>query len=222
MEVVTREDAVKNLKQYIGIDLATLAPQFGINPFLEGRQNKGWKGLVLERLAGLHTNVSKAPNGLTYELKSVAFQYTASNKLVPKETMAITMINAKELKAQPFFQSHLWDKFKVLVLCAVEWKGKNARNANLLRVVSLDFAKDDGLVKEIKDDYDSIRQKLVTQGFDALTGKDGKWIQPRTKGTGGVNPRTGKRRPITRAFYARKELVAKIFEMARYDEDRGK
>jgi len=47
-----------------------------------------------------------------------------------------------------------------------------------------------------------------------LTGKDGKWIQARTKGIGGINPRTGKKRPITRAFYARTKLVSKIFEIS--------
>jgi len=55
---------------------------------------------------------------------------------------------------------------------------------------------------------------LIKEGFDTLTGKDGKWIQARTKGTGGINPRTGERRPITRAFYARTVLVKKIFEIA--------
>jgi len=62
--------------------------------------------------------------------------------------------------------------------------------------------------------HDFIRAKLIKSGFDSLTGKDGKWIQARTKGTGGINPRTGERRPITRAFYARKELVSKIFELS--------
>ncbi len=61
--------------------------------------------------------------------------------------------------------------------------------------------------------YNFIRNKLVKKGFDSLTGKDGKWIQARTKGTGGINPRTSKRRPITRAFYARTSLVKKIFEI---------
>lgn len=61
MKIVTRATAIKNLKKYIGKDLAELAPQFGINPFKNGKQNKGWKGLVLERLAGLQPNVSKAP-----------------------------------------------------------------------------------------------------------------------------------------------------------------
>lgn len=101
-----------------------------------------------------------------------------------------------------------------MVFCAVMWHGKNSDSGELLKVASLDFAEDDELIKEIKADYDFIRNKLITKGFGALTGKDGKWIQARTKGTGGINPRTGKRRPITRAFYARTILVKKIFEIA--------
>jgi DNA mismatch repair protein MutH len=213
MKIVTRATAIKNLKKYIGKDLAKLAPQFGIHPFKGGKQNKGWKGLVLERLAGLEPNVSKAPNGLTYELKSVSFHYKGK-ELVPKETMAITMINPEELKSHSFFESHVWAKLKSMVFCAVMWHGKNSRSAELLNVASLDFAQDDELIKEIKADYDFIRAKLVKHGFHALTGKDGKWIQARTKGTGGINPRTGKRRPITRAFYARTRLVKRIFEIA--------
>ena len=213
MKIVTRATAIKNLKKYIGKDLAKLAPQFGINPFVNGKQNKGWKGLILERLAGLQTNVSKAPNGLTYELKSVAF-HEVKGILVPQETMAITMINAKELKDDSFFESHVWAKLKTIIFCAVQWDGKNTKGSKLLRVASLDFAEDDELIQEIKADYDFIRAKLIKHGFGALTGKDGKWIQARTKGTGGVNPRTGERRPITRAFYARTGLVKKIFEIA--------
>lgn len=205
MKIVTRVTAIKNLKKYIGKDLAKLAPQFGINSYLNGKQNKGWKGLVLERLAGLQTNVSKAPNGLTYELKSVAF-HEIGGILVPKETMAITMINQTELKAHSFFESHIWAKLKTIVFCAVQWDGKNAKSSKLLRVVSLDFAEDDELIKEIKADYDFIRAKLIKQGFGALTGEDGKWVQARTKGAGYGS--------TSRAFYARINLVKKIFEIA--------
>ncbi len=116
--------------------------------------------------------------------------------------------------AHSFFESHVWAKLKAIVFCAVEWNGQNAKSAKLLNVTSLDFAEDDELIKEIKADYDLIRNKLIKEGFDALTGKDGKWIQARTKGTGGINPRTGERRPITRAFYARTKLVKKIFEIS--------
>src|SRR3989339_717201 len=213
MKIVTRANAIKNLKKYIGKNLRKLALQHGVTTFETGKQNKGWKGLILERLAGLETNVSKAPNGLSYELKSVSFHYV-KNELVPKETMAITMINPQELKAHSFFESHCWAKLKAIVFCAVKWNGKNSKSAELIRVASLDFAEDDELIKEIKTDYDFIREKLIKHGFESLTGKDGKWVQARTKGIGGINLRTGERRPITRAFYARTSLVNKIFETA--------
>jgi DNA mismatch repair protein MutH len=213
MKIVTRIKAIENLKKYIGQDLRILALKYNITTYETGKQNKGWKGLVLERLAGLKTNVSKAPNGLSYELKSVAFHY-AKNELVPKETMAITMINPKELKVHSFFESHCWAKLKSIVFCAVKWNGKNSDSSELLEVSSLDFSEDDELIKEIKNDYDFIRDKLIKYGFESLTGKDGKWIQARTKGIGGINPNTGERRPITRAFYARTSLVKKIFETA--------
>lgn len=205
MKIITRAIAIQNLKKYIGKDLRKLAFEHGITTYETGKQNKGWKGLVLERLAGLKTNVSKAPNGLTYELKSVAF-HTVKDALVPKETMAITMINPTELKAHAFYESHCWAKLKTIVFCAVEWNGTNSEEARLLKVTSLDFTEDDELIKEIKADYDLIREKLITQGFEALTGSDGKWIQARTKGAGHGS--------TSRAFYARTGLVKKIFEIA--------
>lgn len=213
MKIVTRTVAISNLKKYIGQNLRELAKKHGITTYETGKQNKGWKGLILERLAGLETNVSKAPNGLSYELKSVSFHYV-KGKLVPKETMAITMVNPDELKVHSFFESHCWAKLKAIVFCAVMWHGKNSEDAEISKVCSLDFVEDDQLIKEIKADYDLIREKLIKHGFDSLTGKDGKWIQARTKGTGGINPRTGEKRPITRAFYARTSLVKKIFEIA--------
>ncbi|MEK7652000.1 MAG: MutH/Sau3AI family endonuclease [Patescibacteria group bacterium] len=205
MKIITRTIAIKNLKKYVGQDLRELASKHGITTYETGKQNKGWKGLVLERLAGLETNVSKAPNGLSYELKSVAF-HKVKGQLTPKETMAITMINPKELEEHSFFESHCWAKLKAIVFCAVEWNGTNSKEAKLLQVTSLDFAEDDELIKEIKADYDFIRDKLITKGFKALTGKDGKWIQARTKGPGHGS--------VSRAFYARTALVKKIFEIA--------
>lgn len=214
MKIITRTVAIKNLEKYIGQDLRKLALQYGITTYETGKQNKGWKGLVLERLAGLENNVSKAPNGLSWELKSVSF-HECRGALTPKETMAVTMINPKELKETDFFNSHCWSKLKAIIFCAVQWNGKNSDDGKLLKVTNLDFSETDDLIKEIKADYDFIRDKLIKQGFTSLTGKDGKWIQARTKGTGGINQRTGMRRPITRAFYARKELVKKIFETAK-------
>lgn len=206
MKIITRTIAIKNLRKYIGKDLREIAVQYGITTYETGKQNKGWKGLVLERLAGLKANVSKAPNGLTYELKSVAFKNLKTGP-APKETMAITMINPEELRVHSFFESHCWAKLKTIVFCAVEWNGANSQEAKLLKVTSLDFTEDDELIKEVKADYDFIRNKLITKGFKALTGRDGKWIQARTKGPGHGS--------VSRAFYARTSFVKKIFEIAR-------
>jgi len=206
MKIITRTIAIKNLKKYIGKDLRELAKKIGITTYETGKQNKGWKGLVLERLAGLKTNVSKAPNGLSYELKSVSF-HDVKGKLVPKETMAITMINPEELKRDSFFKSHCWAKLKAIVFCAVMWHGKNSESGELIKVTSLDFAEDDELIQEIKADYDFIRNKLIKKGFKSLTGADGKWIQARTKGFGHGS--------TSRAFYARKDLVKNIFEISK-------
>ena len=73
--IISREQALDNLKRYISQDLAELAKSYGVTTFETGRQNKGWKGLVLERLAGLHASSSRAPNGWYYEIKSVSFYY---------------------------------------------------------------------------------------------------------------------------------------------------
>src|SRR3989344_7775442 len=118
MKIITRATAIKNLKQYIGQDLRKLALRHGVTTYETGKQNKGWKGLVLERLAGLKPNVSKAPNGLSWELKSVSF-HNKKEILTPKETMAITMINPEELKNHSFFESHCWAKLKSIIFCAV-------------------------------------------------------------------------------------------------------
>jgi len=206
MKIITRAIAIKNLKRAVGKDLRALATEHGVTTYETGKQNKGWKGLVLERVAGLETNISKAPNGLSWELKSVSF-HEVKGQLVPKETMAITMINPTELKQHSFFESHCWAKLKAIIFCAVAWHGKNADNAELIKVTSLDFSETDELIQEIKADYDFIRNKLIKKGFKSLTGADGKWIQARTKGAG--------RGSTSRAFYARTLLVKKILETAK-------
>jgi DNA mismatch repair protein MutH len=203
MKIITRAVAIRNLKKAVGKNLRELAKQHGVTTYETGKQNKGWKGATLEYVAGLKPNVSKAPNGLTWELKSVSF-HEVKGQLVPKETMAITMINPEELKQHSFFESHCWTKLKAIIFCAVAWHGKNANEAELIKVTSLDFSETDELIQEIKADYDFIRNKLIKKGFKSLTGKDGKWIQARTKGAGHGS--------TSRAFYARKALVKKIFE----------
>jgi DNA mismatch repair protein MutH len=62
--MVTRVIAIRNLEKFIGQDLSELAKQYGITTFKDGKQNKGWKGLTLEYLAGLSNEISKHQTGL--------------------------------------------------------------------------------------------------------------------------------------------------------------
>jgi DNA mismatch repair protein MutH len=201
--MVTRIVAMQNLEKYVGQELEDHANSFGITTYVDGKQNKGWKGLTLEILAGLSNDNKQAPNGLGFELKSVAFYFTKSNVLKPKETMAITMINPQKLIETPFFESHCWEKLKSIVFCACLWNGKSNVKSELIGVKSFDFIQSDTLIKEIEEDYEFIRKKLTEKGFSSLTGKDGKWIQARTKGAGHGS--------TSRAFYARKALIEAIF-----------
>ena len=98
------------------------------------------------------------------------------------------MINPEKLKKQEFYESGLWEKLKSLVFCAVEWKSTNDKNVKFLDVTSFDFQDEQELIDEIKADYDFIRNKLINEGFEALTGRDGKWIQARTKVLGTALP----------------------------------
>lgn len=200
--MVTRVIAIRNLQQYIWKNLRELADEFWISVFVNGKQNKWWKWLVLERCAWLSNNNSRAPNGLWFELKSVSC-ILSNDWLKPKETMAITMINPAELAENEFFKSHCWNKLKSLVFCAVLWTWHNQTDAILADVTSFDLQTEQDLIFEIKADYDFIREKYMSYGWSSLTWKDGKWIQARTKWAGhGSN---------TRAFYARKDLVKIIF-----------
>jgi len=101
--------------------------------------------------------------------------------------------------------SYCWKKLKSLVFCVVSWNGKHNIESKLLKVQSFDFLEYDMIIKEIKHDYEFIRNKCATQGFAALTGADGKWIQARTKGPGHGS--------VSRAFYARKVLIKEIIKM---------
>jgi DNA mismatch repair protein MutH len=202
--MITKLKALENLNKYIGRDLHLLSQNFGITTFKNGKQNKGWKGLVLERLCGLQNDNKKAPNGLGFELKSVSFIRDKKDNWVPKETMAITMINQKDLLEHDFFKSHCWEKLKSLIICACSWRGKNSERSELISVSSLDFVNSKTLINEIENDYEFIRKKLREQGFSKLTGKDGKWIQARTKGPGHGS--------TSRAFYARKALILELIK----------
>ncbi len=198
-----REEAISQLKQLSGKDLHEVGRIHGIFATVNGKQNKGWAGHVCERHLNLPLNSSRSPNFGSWELKTISLKYLKNGELVFKETMAICMIDRVDVAKKTFYESHLLLKLSKMVVVA-RTVGEHYTEPTFVYKIA-DFVLNEELYEEIEKDYDEVRRVICDpkQGFNCLTGKMGTWVQPRTKGQGHGS--------TSRAFYARKELLAEIF-----------
>lgn len=197
-----RQEAVERIKEIVGQDLRALAPKYAVTVFKDDKENKGWAGHVIERYLGLPLNSSQSPNFGSWELKTVSLKRLKSGELTIKETVAITMIDAYNVERTDFEYSHLLAKLRKMVMPGRVWESQR-EIASLLYAVKTFDLDDPKTYMQVKADYDLVRRTIIEKGFDALTGRMGVFIQPRTKGTGHGSK--------TRAFYARKIFLKKIF-----------
>nr|VFJ88494.1 MAG: DNA modification methylase [Candidatus Kentron sp. LFY] len=200
---IARFEATQRLQGIIGKDLREIAEQKGITVFKNGKLNKGWAGLTLEKALGIENSREQASDGDSWELKLVPLVKKDGVYRV-KETMAITMINPDDVLVTPFEKSHLFAKMKKMIICARERVDDRESSSKLLYVNSFDIGSTNHW-GQVREDYELVRNTIETKGFDALTGRMGKFIQPRTKGSGHGSK--------TRAFYARASFVEMILGM---------
>lgn len=200
-----RAEAIEKLKELIGKEFHELAHQFKVTIYQGGKVNKGWAGHVCERHLHLPLNSSQSPNFGSWELKSIPLKYKKDGKFAFKETMAITMIDPVNVCEMEFEKSHLLAKLKKIVVVA-RTVGKNVDEPSYMHSVT-GFDLSDELYNAVKADYDLVRNTLLDpdKGFNALTGKMGYYIQPRTKGAGHGS--------TSRAFYARPRFLAKFIKL---------
>ncbi|KUJ96436.1 MAG: mismatch repair protein MutH [Desulfonauticus sp.] len=199
-----RQEAIEKLKKLIGKELHSLAEELGVRVYSEqGKVNKGWAGHVLERYLELPLNSSRSPNFGSWELKSIPLKYKKDGNLIFKETMAITMIDPVNVLQKEFEDSHLLNKLKKIVVVA-RTVGKSVDEPSYIHSV-VEFTLQGKLYQEVKEDYDLVRNTIREKGVEALTGKMGKYIQPRTKGRGHGSK--------TRAFYARKSFLSLFIKL---------
>ena len=205
---ITRDEAIAILKPSIGKDLRPMAGEFGITVWKNGRKNKGWAGMVVERLLGHPQDAAQAPDFGTWELKVVPIVRNAQGHWQVKETMAITMIDPRNVAETPFEHSHLLDKLRALLVCAREWVNEQDEHSRLIKIGVFDLA-DGETFRQVQADYELVRKTIRTEGAKALTGWMGNLVQPRTKGPGhGV---------FTHAFYARTMFVARMLKLTDAD-----
>ena len=190
-----RAEAVQKLWQLVGKELHELADQYEVTIYRNGKVNKGWAGHVFERFLELPINSAQSPNFGSWELKSIPLKTLKNGSLSFKETMAVTMIDPVNVCQKEFADSHLLAKLKKAVVIA-RTVGSNVDEPSYIHSI-VEFNLDGELYHAVKADYDLVRNVLLDpqQGFEALTAKMGKFIQPRTKGAGHGS--------TSRAFYAR-------------------
>ena len=115
--------------------------------------------------------------------------------------MAITMIDPTNILQTRFQESHLLTKLRKIVVCARMFESKEEKSSLLVKVSTFDLD-NPTTYNQVKTDYNLVRETIKTKGFEALTGRMGILIQPRTKGAGHGT--------TSRAFYARKMFVSAI------------
>ena len=197
---LTREDGLARLEALIGADLRPLADQYGITVWSGGRRNKGWAGQVVERVLGQAPNSRHGADFGDWELKVVPLVFTAGGDLRLKETMGLTMFKAAEIEETDFEDSHLLEKLVRTVVVARVYEDPSEARSLVATVASFDLD-DPVLYDAIREDYEEIRWVVRAEGVHALSGRIGRWVQPRPKGD-------AKRAGV--GFYARKQLVARM------------
>ena len=194
-----RQEAIGRIKTLIGKDLRPLAVEYEVTVWKSpGKKNKGWAGHVIERYLGLPINSAQSPNFGSWELKVVPLKRRDGN-LIVKETMAITMIDPYNVARTRFQESHLLAKLRKLVVVARIFENQEETRSELCSVGAFDL-RERHIIQQVRDDYDEVRRVIAEEGFDALTGRMGVLVQPRTKGPGHGSK--------SRAFYARTRFVA--------------
>lgn len=204
-----RKEAIQKLRRLEGRDLRGLAQQYKVTVWKDGKLNKGWAGHVIERYLGLPINSAQSPNFGSWELKIVPLKRLKTDVVVLKETMAITMIDPVNVLQKEFEESHLLTKLKKIVVCARMFESKEENASILVRVSTFDLD-NPTVYKQVKSDYELVRDTIKNKSFNALTGRMGILVQPRTKGAGHGS--------TSRAFYARKIFVSHILGLSKWPD----
>ena len=164
--------------------------------------NKGLPGIFLEDLLGIpHTsNCLDCSDG---ELKLFPVKKLKNGELVPKETIAITMLSKDELTANDFNASKCCKKMSRMMIVPYYRTGDSIcyMSPTIIDRSSSDFTE---IYNIFEADYNAIRQNFLENGI--LESNTGTFLQNRTKGPGHGSS--------SRAFYLRPIFMKKYIPLS--------
>lgn len=166
--------------------------------------NKGAPGLYLEERVGIPTS-SACLDCEDGEVKMFPIKQLKNNSYVPKESVAVTMLNTETLETQSFEESRCFRKLS-RVLYVPYYRQNDIITYLHPTIIDLASHEHRHLFMQLKKDYDDIRSAFLQNEKTGLlytlegTSKIGKYLQNRTKGA-------GKGSPKTRAYYLRPAFI---------------
>lgn len=175
-----KPEAIHRLTDIINQDLRPLAKQYKVPVFFKenGNKNNIWVSQVLERHLGVYLNSSRSPSFWSWELKVIPLKYLKTGNLTVPRAMFITTIDTYYLKRTDFENSYLHSKLRQMIVAARLLESQREERSILHSVTTFDLD-DPEVYRQIKADYDLVRETIQTQGFSAVTGKMGVYIQPK-------------------------------------------
>jgi hypothetical protein len=164
-------------------------------------KNKGLPGQFLETLFGIpHTsNCWDCSDG---ELKMFPVKKLKKGELVPKESIAVTMLSPDELRTTDFAFSKCCKKMSRMILVPYYRTGDTIQlmMPKIIDQKEKAFAE---LYATLESDYRTIQQQYLTTGI--LQSKTGILLQNRTKGAGHGS--------TSRAYYLRPEFMKRCIPL---------
>ena len=190
------------MSQTIADIYAKFIPLIGNEYTLPVTANKGLPGNFLEGLLGIPrtSNCLDCSDG---ELKIFPVKKRKNGTLVPKETMAITMLSTDELRACEFKASKCCRKMSKMLLVPYYRSGDNIRFMSP-KIIDREIPTFTELYNRIEADYNEIRKNYIETG--ALHSETGILLQNRTKGAGHGS--------TSRAFYLRTEFMKRYVPLS--------
>src|SRR6266478_480386 len=167
-QTLNRHEAVRRINSLAGKDLRPMADEYKIPVWKNGRENKGWAGLVIEHYLGLPQNSRQAPDFPGWELKVVSLRKDAQGNLRVKESMAVTMLEPAEVVANKFEDSHLYDKLRSMVVVSRVWESAQELHSMLHGAAEFDLD-NPKIHSQVRDDYETIRAQIQARGIDSVT-----------------------------------------------------
>jgi DNA mismatch repair protein MutH len=165
-------------------------------------RNKGKVGHTLEELLGIPKS-SACLDCADGEVKCFPVKRGYSGVLVPKETVAVTMLQPEELRICCWEESRCCKKMARVLMAPYLREGDRI---TFLRPTLLDFGTTAcaAAAAKLKADYEKLQREGA--GAGNMHTVSGAYLQQRTKGAGGTAPKT-------MAYYLKKEFMKELVPM---------